>query len=123
MELAAGGDPILSKEGNFALKSFSQDSARGFGVEVRVRGRLRVRVTVQVRVRVRVRVRVWVQVRVRVRVRVRARGRGRGRSRGRGGSALCSLVIPPAGGRPLLCEEVLGRAALPPRCPHPTRRT
>lgn len=34
VELAAGGDPILSKEGNFALKSFSQDSARGFGVEV-----------------------------------------------------------------------------------------
>jgi len=36
-ELSATGDAILAKEGNFALKSFSQDSARGFGVEVGAR--------------------------------------------------------------------------------------
>ena len=33
-ELDKAADAILAKEGNFALKSFSADSARGFGVEV-----------------------------------------------------------------------------------------
>jgi len=36
-ELPTSADPILAKEGNFALKSFSGDSARGFGVEVGMR--------------------------------------------------------------------------------------
>eukprot|EP00908_Phaeocystis_cordata_P012671 Transcript_23672.p2 GENE.Transcript_23672~~Transcript_23672.p2 ORF type:complete len:440 (-),score=222.48 Transcript_23672:35-1354(-) len=36
-ELPKEADAILAKEGNFALKSFSQDSSRGFGVEVGAR--------------------------------------------------------------------------------------